>query len=253
MVVGLYEKASKSLGESMISHSRQTIHMGINFLFSPVPVINRQSHIRFQQSLIETGVDFKTTSLNQGEIVVNREEPSRLNIRVAALGQPPAAQILIVAPHWGCDVVVFTKEVEAVLRALESTWPSRRRQVLSCDATFRDLYETSAEHAFQELWEMRLGQSESALKVLGRPVLGGGLRFVMPANLDDPEPLQVEVKIESYLQDTKKIFIETQFAWPAPTPRGTPFDPEKRLSMIDRYVENEVVSFLEGGRGVESQ
>ena len=240
-------QVSKPAGESMISHSRQTIHMGINFVFSPVPVINRHSHIRFQQGLMDAGVDFKTTSLNQGEILVIRENPSQLNIRVASLDQPPAAQFLVVAPHLGCDVEVFAREVDAVLRAFEATWPSNRRQVLSCDSTFRDLFETSAKHAFQELWEMRLGQSSSSLDVLGRPVLGGGLRFVMPNTSDDPEPMQVEVKIESYLQDTKKLFIETEFKWLAPTPQGAPFDPSGRLKQIDNYVENQVVSFVEGG------
>jgi hypothetical protein len=231
--------------------SRQTIHMGINYLFNPVPVINRQSHLRFQQGLFDEGIDFKTTSLKEPVITVIREEPSRLEVKIAALGQP-TGQFLVVAPQSGCDVEVFVREVEAILRAFESTWPSRRRQVVTTDATFRDLYETTAEHAFQEIWEMRLGQSAQELERLGQPVLGGGLRFVMPAQSEDSEGSQgqvkqVEVKIESFLRDTKKIFVETQFTWPQPSTPGAPFDPSGRLRQVDSYVENEVVSFLLGG------
>jgi hypothetical protein len=108
------------------------------------------------------------------------------------------------------------------------------------------LYETSAEHAFQELWEMRLRQPPDSLAVLGRPVLGGGLRFVMPPQPDDPEPVQIEVKIESFLRDTKKIFVETQFAWPSPMSPGAPF-PVNRLEQVNKYIEESVISFITGG------
>ncbi|MCL7452448.1 MAG: hypothetical protein M8467_05310 [Anaerolineae bacterium] len=231
----------------MLSHTRQQIHMGINYLFSPIPVINRHSLLRFQQNLVNQGIDFGTASLSEPELTVIRDRPNRLEIKIAALGQPPLAQFLVVSPQVGCDVAMFRRDVEAVLRAFESTWESPRRQVISCDATFRDLYETSAEHAFQEIWEVQLGQPAEALMVFGRPVLGGGLRFVMPPQQDDPEPVTIEVKIESYLRDTKKLIIETQFTWPSPSQPGMPFEPASRLRQVDDYVETQVTEFLMGG------
>ena len=147
----------------------------------------------------------------------------------------------------GCSLDLLTREAEAAVRAFEATWGKERRQIISSDAAFRDLYETSAEHAFQELWEQRLGQSAQSLAILGRPVLGGGLRFVMPPLPDEVEPLQIEVKIESFLRDTKKLFVETQFAWPAPTSPGAPFDPAGKLKQLDDYIEHVVTSFLVGG------
>jgi len=231
----------------MIPHSRQTIHMGINYVFSPVPVINRLSFIRFQQNLMDRGIDFTTTILNEPEIVIIRDKPTRLEIRVVSLSQQPVAQFVVVAPHLGCDLEPFVKEVEAVVEAFDRTWQSAKRQVISCDSTFRDLYETSEDHAFKEIWEVRLGQSANELQPFGRRVLGGGLRFVMPPQPEDPEPVQIEVKVESFLKDTHKLFIETQFTWPSPMQPGEPFDPKARLSQVDNYIEHEVKSFLLGG------
>jgi len=41
----------------MVPDSRQTVHMGVNYLLSPMPTINMNSHLRFQQSLVEGGED----------------------------------------------------------------------------------------------------------------------------------------------------------------------------------------------------
>jgi hypothetical protein len=192
------------------------------------------------------GIDFAKVAFEEREIAVIREIPTRLEIKVATIGPPAVGQLLIVAPHPG-SLDLFAKEVEAIVRAFDSTWPAKKRQIISCDATFRDLFEASAGHAFQELWETRLHQSLDSLAVLGRPVLGGGLRFVLPPLPDEPEPVQIEVKIESLLRDTKKIYVETQFKWPQPMPPEAPLDPSSRLKQIDKYIEGEVLSFIMGG------
>ena len=74
--------------------------------------------------------------------------------------------------------------------------------------------------------------------------MGGGLRFVRPRQPD--RPAQIEVKIESYLRDTRKVFIETQFSWLEPTPSGVSFDPRKQLTKVDHYARNKVLSFAMG-------
>lgn len=230
----------------MIPESRICIHMGVNFVVSPVPLINRERSLTFQQVLADQGIDFQKVDLKDGGLSIIREVPTFLDIRVAALG-PPVGQLVIVAPQPGRPLSLFAKEAEAIVAAFDLAWPQKGRQVVSCDATLRDLFQASGEHAFQELWEMRLGQPTESLEALGRPVLGGGLRFVMPAPPDDPEQVQIEVKIESFLRDTKKFFVETQFSWPVPRLPGAPLDPQSRLERVDQYVENEVISFIMGG------
>ena len=232
----------------MDTESRQTIHVGINFVFSPIPTIDPQSNLRFQQSLLSCGIEFSHNEIKEQEIIIVRERSPRLEIKVAAISGSPVGQIIIVSPDPRCELNLFGKDVEAILQAFDSTWPGPNRQIISSDVTLRDLYETAGEHAFKELWEKRLGQPTDSLARLGRPVLGGGLRFVMPAQSSDPDPVQVEVKIESFLRNTNKIFVETQFVWPSPKAPGTPFEPKRRLEEVDRYVEDKVEAFIVGGQ-----
>lgn len=238
---------TKSLEHDMYPESRVTIHMGINFVLSPMPTINPQTNLSFQQSLMTEGIDFSKVELEEGAITVLREAPTLLQVKVATLPPPSVGQLLILGPRSGWYLEPFVREAEAVVSAFNSTWPQKNRQTISCDVTFRDLFASSGEHAFKELWETRLHQSAESLSVLGRPVLGGGLRFVMPPRPEETEPLQIEVKIESFLKDTSKIYVETQFTWPAPRAPGVPLDPTSRLKQVDEYVEDEVISFIKGG------
>jgi hypothetical protein len=161
---------------------------------------------------------------------------------------PQLGQLLVVAPKPQRSLSSFVQEVEAAVDAFRKTWPAQSRQVVGCDVTVRKLIEATRAHAFQELWEDLLGQSAQSLSVFGRPVLGGGLRFVMPPVAQDgQEPKQIEVKVESYLRATNKLFVETQFAWPQPAPPGVPFEPGKRLFAVNEFIDDHVLGFLSGG------
>jgi hypothetical protein len=227
--------------------SRRPIHMGINFITSPPPVINVQSYLKFQESLAAHSVDFSNSGRqeqrHEHRIEVTRDMPP-LQILVTASTAQPTGQLLVVAPHPARTIEYFVQEVEQIVEAFEATWPIPHRQIIKRDITLRDLYEATSEHAFQELWEVRLGQSPDVLAVLGASVRGGGLRFVIPPQPD--RPAQIEVKIESYLRDPSKIFAETQFTWPQPTPPGESFDPRKRLTEVEDYAKNQVLSFIMG-------
>ncbi len=231
----------------MNPNSRQIIHMGINFTLSPMPIINVHSNLEFQKSLATWGIDFSKVEFKEREVLVVREVPTRLEVKVAAIQPPAIGQLLILAPHSGSDLTLFGREAEAIVKAYASTWPTEKRQIISCDATLRDLYAASGDHAFRELWEIRFGQSLDALSVFGRPVLGGGLRLVMSPQPDDLQPVQIEVKIESFLRDATKLFVETQFKWPRPMPPGASLDPMSRLNRVDEFVEEKVVPFMMGG------
>jgi hypothetical protein len=231
----------------MYPDSRETIHIGVNFILNPRPAINVQSNLKFQQALVEHGIDFAKVEFNDRAIVVARETPVPLNVQIGVVNPEVFGQLLIVAPQQGTDLDLFSKEAEAVVQAFEAAWPAKNRQIISVDAAFRDLYETSSEHAFKELWETRLGQSADDLAMLGHPIVGGGLRFVMPPHTGQAEPLEIELRIESFLKDTKKLWVETQFKWPQPMPPGAPLDPARRLKQINDYVDNEVCSFMSRG------
>lgn len=68
----------------------------------------------------------------------------------------------------------------------------------------------------------------------------------MPPVKDDEEPLQIEVKIESFLRESKKMFIETLLLWPKPRllPPDARFDPELRLKSVEDYAVTKVCDFI---------
>ena len=230
----------------MKAESRRFIHMGINYVTLPNPQIDQQASLAFQSALLSAGIDFTAIELGENQIKVLRKSPLPLEIRVMTKSAHPKAlgQILVLAPDPYRALNNYGLEVEAVLEAFAQAWPAPNRKILSCDVTLRCLYPSTSKHAFQELWEQRLHQPQASLAKLGRPVLGGGLRFVMPPQAGEPEPTQIEVKIESFLQDPNKVFIETRFLWPESKPVGTPFGAIARLNQVNAYILSEVQAFM---------
>lgn len=220
------------------------VHVGINYVFSPPPDINRKQSLEFQKHLIEGAIEFGTIENIETEIKITRTSPL-FQIRVISNPNAPVGQLLIIAPNPEYAPDYFGREAEAVVGAFNKTWTTPS-QIIACDSTIRYLYESSGEHAFKELWETKLGQSKNSLAAFGRDVLGGGFRFVMPPMPDEINPTQVEVKIESFLQDTSKILIDVEFKWVAPQPIGSRFDPLAHVNQVDNYIENQVKNFLMG-------
>ena len=91
----------------------------------------------------------------------------------------------------------------------------------------------------------RLKQPEDALSAFERPIRGGGLRFILDPKVGDPNPIRIEVKIESFIDNTKKIFIETLFFYFQP-PQGSEFNITQRINETDQYVTNQVYNFFKG-------
>jgi hypothetical protein len=222
--------------------------MGINYVLMPPLQAGREAGHHFYGSLLSAGIDFTSFAPQQNRIKIERKPSFPLEILVVgrASAAKPFGQLLVIAPEPNRPLENFASEVQAILDAFQETWPAQNRQIISCDVSLRCLYPSTSRHAFAEIWEERLGQSPGPLQKLGRQVLGGGLRFVLSPQPGDPEPTRVEVKIESYLQDTKMVFVETQFIWPEPRPPGSAFDPVGKLQRADQYLLNEVQAFMTG-------
>jgi hypothetical protein len=231
----------------MKPHSRQIIHMGINFITIPAPQVSHQSALAFQQAVISAGLDFTTAEHRDNIIVLTRQSPSMLQMTVAML-DAQVGQLLVVAPNPKVSLDLFADEALAVADAFAAVWPAPNRQVIKSDVTIRELHETTAPHAFQELWEKTLGQPADTLAAFGRPVKGGGLRLVMDPLAGEESPVVIELKIESFLRDTSKIFVETQFAWPQPSQPGAELDVKEKLAAVDRFSREDVYQFMSGER-----
>lgn len=228
----------------MKSQSRVIIHAGINFISVPAPLISQQTILAFQQAIISHGLEYNRMETPKNTIVLFRDAPYPLQISVLS-HESQVGQLLVVTPQPKGTLDLFISEAEAAIQAYESVWQAANRQIVRADATIRMLYETTSQHAFQELWESRLGQPTQALSIFGRPVRGGGLRFVLnPVNEDMPN--QIEIKIESLLSDTTKIFVETQFTWPIPAAAGVSFQVKERIDGMKAYIDSHVEPFISG-------
>jgi hypothetical protein len=233
----------------MKKFSGQLYHIGINFLLIPGATISDQSILSFQQEIRNAGLSFSTLNINpqKNGFSVIRNEPSNFQITIATI-QPPVSQLAIIAPQMPKTTVeMFYKESVAAVSAYQTVWSAPAWQIIRCDATIRELHETESDHAFKELWEKRLHQSPEGLKVLGNPVVGGGLRFVMVSQPNEPNPVQIEVKVESFLTDAKKMFIESQFTWLQPSQPSQTINVQERLESVKKYLDENVLSFMEGG------
>lgn len=220
------------------------IHAGINFIFLPQAPVGSRKGIEFQAALLEQGIDIAKTQTGQDTLVLATVEPTEVVIQVTEL-DANIGQLLIVGSGRPGSVDLFGQQVEAIMKAYEIAFPTQKRQLISSDVTLRFLYETHTDHAFRELWERRLGQSRESLSTLGGPILGGGLRFVVPHQIETAEPCLVEVKIESFLGDTSKLYVETIFKWDLKGTPDTAVNAGQRLASVDRFVEENVGAFMD--------
>jgi hypothetical protein len=94
-------------------------------------------------------------------------------------------------------------------------------------------------------------RSGNTLSVFGKPVLGGGLRFVLAPLPEETNPVQIDVKIESFLQDPAKLFVETQFIWLKPGEVGASYDPKWYVEEMGNYIYSKIRKFMTGEK-VES-
>ena len=73
----------------------------------------------------------------------------------------------------------------------------------------------------------------------------------MPPIANEQPPMQLEVKIESFLQNTHQIFVELQVAYPEPAPIGEGFNIRDRMNTADQHLKQQVLAFIRGDSGNE--
>lgn len=227
----------------MLSETRTSLHYGINFVVAPAPMLEQQRFLRFQQELAIKNVEFQHSEQRKRQgFTLIAAEPQPLEVKILEVG-PQVGQLLVLSPNPRVQLNAFIEYAEIICETFRLVW-REAVQILTHDVTIRHLYQSEGDHAFKYLWEKRLGQHEKGLSSLGRPVLGGGLRLVMPPPEGETDGTQVEVKIESFLRDSKMLFIETQFVWPRPVSIDVGFKPRVLLEQVERFATNEVVNFV---------
>lgn len=206
----------------------------------------RMKTVEFEKSLLENGLEFAQTNQYERGCVLNRALPSPLQIKLESPG-PQVMTVQCLAQNPQYDLGLFCRDCQAVVAGFMKTWPSEHYQALTCTAKLHHLY-SSQTHAFQYLWEKRLGQRPQDFAILGnRPVAGGGLRLLMPPHASaGEEPVSIELRIESFLRETNKLFVETVFTWPRPRifAKQEDFAPQFLMESVEQFAANEVWNFI---------
>ena len=230
---------------AMIVESCQLLFAGVNYVFVPAPAVDTRTSLSFQAKLAENKLEFDRVENKSGQLMLFREKGSQLRVQLSR-PNPAMAQLLILAENPQYTLGLIDKEMEAACDAFEANW-SVPQQIIARDATLRHLYSVEEEHAFQYLWEQRLRQPPEDLEQLGGGVLGGGLRLVLPPHGE--RTAQVEIKIESFLKETGKVFLETQMLWQQPMNPGERLNPSALLNEVKEYAEGAALSFASGKEG----
>lgn len=222
--------------------TKQHLHVGVNFVLAPAANVTTNSQLQFQQYLSDPirDVVFDTAQRQDAAFVFQRTSLP-LEVRIGPVG-PQVGQLLITAPQPARTLDEVLEDFEAVVDAYRQIWRGPV-QVIRRDCTVRHLYAVRESHALQYIWERRLHQQEDSVQIFGRPVLGGGMRFVMPPRQDVADDPAIEVKIESLLADASQLFVETSFVWGQPHP-GTELEPSELVRAVEGYMCNEVTKFI---------
>jgi hypothetical protein len=232
--------------EPINRNSRTTIHFQLAYVLAIPWTPDPATAVDFQKALLENKLEFSQTNAAPKRFTLIRTQPSHLQV-ILESPAPQVSGIQIIANNPAYDCEGFAKDAAAVTTAYQQTWPAQQYQLIKTTAKVHHLY-SSQEHAFQYLWENRLGQSPGDFECLGpRPVAGGGIRLLMPPHADGEElPCSIELRIESFLREPRKLFIETTFTWPQPRliTADQKFDPEEFLAPLEQYAANEVWTFI---------
>lgn len=227
-------------------NSKTTSHFSLQYLLASSWQPDRMKAVEFEKALLDNGLDFSQTNLYDKSFVLTRSQPSQLQIKLEAPGpQVSAIQIMSQTPQYDLDL--FCRDAEAVTAAFAATWPAKQYQRLNATGKIHHLY-SSETHAFKYLWEQRLGQQPADFQILGnRPVAGGGLRLLIPPHADNGgEAVSIEIRIESFLRETNKLFVETVFTWPQPKNISATdgFAPQNLMEQIESFAANELWNFI---------
>ncbi|MCI0498333.1 MAG: hypothetical protein L0Y36_01445 [Planctomycetales bacterium] len=227
-------------------NSKTTSHFSIQYLLAGSWQPERIKTVEFEKALLDNGLDFSETHLYEKGFVLTRSQPSPLQIKIESPG-PQVMTIGVLSQNPQYDLEMFCRDAQAVTLAFERTWPAEHYQLLTTTGKIHHLY-SSGTHAFKYLWEERLGQFPQDFAALGnRPVAGGGLRLLMPPHaVEGSEPVSIELRIESFLRETNKLFVETVFTWPRPrmVNKNGGFDPQGFMEQIENFAANEVWTFM---------
>lgn len=227
----------------MLTHTGRTVHLGVGYVFSPQPVLDSGHVLDFQRELAAHGLEFSQAHQGAGALHLGREVRP-IEVTVQQLG-PAIGSLSVVAGAPWATIDEFVDDARIAFSAFSAVWSGQPLQILQRECTLRRLFDVTEDHAFKFLWEKRLRGNEAELDAFRRPVLGGGLRFVIPPESPQTDEPNIDVRIESFFPDPTKLFVELQMRWNVMQVSAAP-DPDPIMREADRFLAEEVVNFIRG-------
>jgi hypothetical protein len=227
----------------VLRETKVPVHFSVSFVFAPGPVLNQPQLLAFQGKAGSppAGIYFDQVQHQTNQAMLVRAKPP-LQVGLASMPQG-IGQLTVAAERPDDQLEDFVVTADAVIAAYRDVWGSQI-QVIRRDCSIRSLFAVPDDHVFRYLWEKRLGQAEESIKTFGRPILGGGLRFVMPGQpnvVDDP---LLEVKVESFFENPKQLFVDTHATWATPLSPGAQLLPRDLLRYVSEYADGPVLDFI---------
>lgn len=228
----------------MLKNSERVIHLGLNYIIAPKKPMTVDDTLEFQKELSMVGLNAENTTKKEGGIGIKALYEGTVVVVETFMNSPNTGQLLILMPE-NPNSTLFPQIAEAVGDIYLKIFKDPKPQVFPArDGCIRKLYACSEEypHAFKYIWEKMLGKKELDLSALGKPIAGGGLRLVMPPS--NEEPIETQVRVEAFLQDTKQIWIEGTMKWLQPEKIGASFQAGKLYKHLNDFIDNNVVNLV---------
>lgn len=239
----------------MIEQSRQTIQFTVGFLIGPALTLDEERIAAFRARLEEEDIRFDHFEHVDSTVVLARNAPSSLQVQIVSgqvgnAAEPVPVTQIVIATVVGQEspvaaVAEFAEAAHEVTDVARDLWPEME-YVLGWNTGVRSLFAASTEHSFQYLWEQRLGQDTQELSVFGRPILGGGLRLMFPPGQAEGDQYQAEVRVESFLEDVRRLYVELNLAHGNPEPINT-LNPTVLIQATEAFMEERLLPFLRMG------
>jgi hypothetical protein len=123
----------------MLGKSRKNIHVGINYILAPISNFDKANSLLFQSQLEEFKIEISNVSYSPNQISLFRQnQGSSFEIKLLNVA-PQVIQLVILLSQPESSIELVEEEVERIIQAFTSIWPTNGKQLVGCDATIRTL------------------------------------------------------------------------------------------------------------------
>jgi hypothetical protein len=218
----------------------------IAYLYRETLPLGRDENLKFYDRVTASGVDIPQFSIQGSELALLRPPTpvaGPLEIRVGAFGVPPQLRLLVNEVPVDRPSELVWETADLVWDAFRTVWGSRVAEPNLTEVTLEFSAPAPGGDSRGFLTESVARIDPAAFHHLGRDFEGFGLRFMSGPSISvgpGPQPVlpgtDVQMRIETLMNDLTQLFIQTTIKWP---PLNVPVN--QLPPQIREHVEGSVV------------